>query len=114
MKSASNIKAILSFLRQLEANNDRVWFKAHKEDYDALRQPWEADMGRLIGLVADYDDNVRGLGVKDCVYRIYRDIRFSHDKSPYKNYFSGVLGKGGRHTVMSSYYVHFEPGNLMI
>lgn len=114
MKSASNIRDILAFLRQLQANNDRVWFKAHKQQYDALRQPWEQDMERLITLVGDYDDNVRGLSLKECIYRIYRDIRFSHDKSPYKGYFSGVLGKGGRHTVMSGYYVHFEPGNLML
>ena len=114
MKSASNIRDILAFLRQLQAHNDRPWFKAHKAEFDAVRQPWEQDMERLIGLVADYDENVRGLGVKDCVYRIYRDIRFSHDKSPYKNYFSGVLGKGGRHTIMSGYYVHFQPDMLMM
>lgn len=114
MKSLSNIKEILNFLRRLQENNDRVWFKAHKEEYDALRKPWEQDVERLISLVAAYDDNVRGLAVKDSVYRIYRDIRFSKDKSPYKNYFSAVLGRGGRHTVMSSYYVHFQPGELML
>ena len=114
MKSASNIKEILAFLRQLQVNNDRPWFKEHKDEYDALRKPWEQDMERLIGRVADYDDNVRGLAVKDCVFRIYRDVRFSHDKSPYKNYFSGVLGKGGRHTVTSCYYAHFQPDNIML
>ena len=114
MKSASNIKEVLAFLRQLQANNDRTWFKAHKDEFDALRKPWEQDMERLIGMVADYDDNVRGLAVKDCVFRIYRDTRFSNDKSPYKNYFSGVIGKGGRHTVVSCYYVHFQPDQLMM
>ena len=108
------MKQELAFLRQLEANNDRPWFKAHKDEYDALRKPWERDMERLIGLVAGYDDNVRGLTVKDSVYRIYRDIRFSKNKDPYKNYFSGVLGKGGRHPVMSGYYVHFQPGKVML
>ena len=114
MKSASNMKQVFAFLRQLEANNDRSWFKEHKAGYDALRGSWERDMERLIGLVADYDDNVRGLPLKDCVYRIYRDVRFSKNKAPYKNYFSGVLGRGGRHTVMSSYYVHFQPGMIML
>lgn len=108
------MKQVLAFLRQLEMNNDRSWFKAHKDEYDALRAPWEQDMERLIGLVGEYDENVRGLAVKDCVYRIYRDIRFSKNKAPYKNYFSGVLGHGGRHTVMSGYYVHFQPGNVML
>jgi len=114
MKSASNIKQILAFLRQLQANNDRTWFKARKQQYDDLRKPWEQDMERLIGLVAEFDEGSRGLQVKECVYRIYRDTRFSHDKSPYKNYFSGVIGKGGRHTVVSCYYVHFQPDQLMM
>jgi uncharacterized protein (TIGR02453 family) len=114
MKSASNILEILDFLRQLAVNNDRVWFKAHKPQYDVLRRSWEQDMERLIGLVADFDPQARGLTVKDSVYRIYRDIRFSHDKRPYKNYFSGVIGRGGRHTVQSCYYVHFGVEELML
>ena len=114
MKSASDIHEVLAFLRQLTINNDRTWFKSHKERYDALREPWEHDMQRLIGLVADFDPQARGLAVKDSVYRIYRDIRFSHDKRPYKNYFSGVIGKGGRHTLLSCYYVHFGVEELML
>ena len=103
MKSASNIIEVLAFLRQLAVNNDRAWFKAHKDRYDVLRATWEQDMERLIGLVADYDPQARGLTVKDSVFRIYRDIRFSHDNRPYKDYFSGVIGRGGRHTVQSCY-----------
>ena len=114
MKSASNIREIMAFLRQLAINNDRAWFKPRKGEYDALRGPWEQDMGRLIGLVADFDPQARGLAVKDSVYRIYRDIRFSHDKSPYKTYFSGVIGRGGRHTVQSCYYVHMGVEEMML
>ncbi|MBQ4366737.1 MAG: DUF2461 domain-containing protein [Muribaculaceae bacterium] len=114
MKSSSNIREVIAFLQQLQVHNDRAWFKAHKDEYEAVRKPWEADMERLISLVSQFDGNVRGLDLKGCVYRIYRDIRFSHDKSPYKNYFSGVLGKGGRHTVMSGSYVHFQPDNIML
>ena len=114
MKSASNMHEVLAFLRELAVNNDRAWFKARKDRYDALRMAWEQDMERLIGLVADYDPQARGLAVKDSVYRIYRDIRFSHDKRPYKNYFSGVIGRGGRHTVQSCYYAHFGVEELML
>ena len=114
MKSSSNIREILAFLRQLAVNNDRTWFKAHKDKFDALRLPWEQDMERLISMVAEYFPDTRGLAVKDCVYRIYRDVRFSHDKSPYKTYFSGVIGKGGRHLVESGYYVHFGIEELML
>ena len=85
MKSQSNIKEIINFLRLLAANNDRPWFKAHKEQlYDPLRNAWEQDMARLISLMAEWDEKARGLDVKQAVYRIYRDIRFSHDKRPSK------------------------------
>lgn len=114
MKSASNISEVMAFLRQLAVNNDRTWFKAHKQQFDTLRKAWEQDMERLIGLVAQYDPQARGLAVKDSVYRIYRDIRFSHDKRPYKTYFSGVIGKGGRHTVQSCYYVHMGVEEMML
>lgn len=114
MKTRSNIRDIITFMRLLGQNNNREWFKEHKGEYDELRKPWEEDMERLIELVGKYDAGTRGLNVKNCVYRIYRDIRFSKDKSPYKNYFSGVIGKGGRHTKISCNYVHFQPDNLMI
>ena len=114
MKSASNMHEVLAFLRQLAINNDRAWFKAHKEQVDVLRGAWEQDMERLIATVAAFDPQARGLAVKDSVYRIYRDIRFSHDKRLYKDYFSGVIGKGGRHTVQSCYYVHFGVQELML
>ena len=114
MKSASNMHEVLAFLRELAVNNDRSWFKARKERFDVLRGAWDQDMERLIGLVAEFDPQARGLSVKDSVYRIYRDIRFSHDKRPYKNYFSGVIGKGGRHTVQSCYYAHFGVEELML
>ena len=114
MKSASNIPEILAFLRQLAVNNDRTWFKARKDRFDVLRGTWEQDMERLIGLVADFDPQARGLAVKDSVFRISRHTRFSHDEGPYKTYFSGVIGRGGRHTVQSCYYVHMGAEEMML
>ncbi len=114
MSSKCKISDVTAFLHRLEMNNDRAWFNAHKAEYDAVRKAWEADVERLIMLVGEYDEGCRGLNLKSSVYRIYRDIRFSKDKSPYKNYFSAVIGKGGRHTKISCNYVHFQPGKLMI
>lgn len=114
MKSLSNINTIMAFLRELEANNDRAWFKANKDRYDALRQPWEADVERLISMVSEFDPETRGLTVGQAVYRIYRDVRFSKNKAPYKNYFSAVVSGKGRHALNSCDYIHFQPGNLMI
>ena len=114
MSTHCKISDVTAFLRRLEMNNDRTWFKEHKAEYDVIRQAWEADIERLIMLVSEYDEGCRGLDIKSSVYRIYRDIRFRKDKSPYKNYFSAVIGKGGRHTKISCNYVHFQPGKLMI
>ncbi len=115
MKSQSNIKDVMTFLRTLAAHNERAWFKEHKERlYDPLRKAWEGDIERLISLMAGWDEKARGLDVKQAVYRIYRDIRFSPDKRPYKQYFSAVIGRGGRHCVSSGYYIHFEPDRLML
>ena len=99
------------FLKALAANNDREWFNAHKDEYLAVRAQWEADIVRLIDLMGEEDASLRGLGVKDCTYRIYRDIRFSPDKRPYKTYFSAVLGRKGRKCMEAGCYLHMEPGN---
>ena len=107
----ANMRETYDFLKALAVNNNREWFNAHKEEYLAVRKLWEADIARLISLMAEDNDDLRGLRVNDCAYRIYRDIRFSPDKSPYKTYFSAVLGKKGRKCVQAGCYLHMEPGN---
>ena len=106
-----NMRETYEFLKAVAVNNNREWFNAHKEEYLLLRKAWEADIARLINLMSEYDDSLRGLRVNDCAYRIYRDIRFSADKSPYKTYFSAVLGKKGRKCIQAGCYLHMEPGN---
>ncbi len=110
----SDVSAILGFLRQLGANNDRSWFKARKGEFDALRNPWLRDIERLISLMSRWDEKARGLTVQQSVYRIYRDTRFSRYKEPYKTHFAAVIGRGGRHCVSSGYYLHLEPGKSML
>lgn len=107
----ANMRETYDFLKALAVNNNREWFNAHKEEYLAVRKLWEVDIARLISLMAEDNDDLRGLRVNDCAYRIYRDIRFSPDKSPYKTYFSAVLGKKGRKCVQAGCYLHMEPGN---
>ena len=55
MKTHCKISDVTAFLRRLEMNNDRTWFKEHKVEYDVIRQAWEADIERLIMLVSEYD-----------------------------------------------------------
>ncbi len=104
----------LPFLRELTENNDRVWFQANKERYDVLRKSFAADVQALIDRIALFDPEIAGMEAKDCLYRIYRDIRFSPNKLPYKNYFSAYICKGGRKSLYGGYYFHVEPGNIIL
>lgn len=107
----ANMRDTYEFLRAVAMNNNREWFNAHKDEYVMLRKVWENDIARLISLMSEQDASLKGLRVNNCAYRIYRDIRFSHDKSPYKTYFSAVLGKKGRKCTQAGCYLHMEPGN---
>lgn len=107
------VKDILGFLRELAANNNREWFHANKERYDALKEEHEGLVRQLIGKIALFDPEVAGLEAKDCVFRIYRDIRFSPDKRPYKNHIGAYICKGGKNSRYSGYYWHLEPDNCL-
>jgi len=97
---------ILRFLRDLRDNNNRPWFMAHKDDYQRCQQRFEALAAQLIEGVSAFDDTVRGLRPKDCTYRIYRDVRFSADKSPYKTYMGCYICPGGKKSGYVGYYFH--------
>ena len=105
-----NIKEIYRFLAELKQNNNREWFKDNKERYDTLRKAWLEDVQYIIDKMSVYDPSLIGVNAPDCVYRIYRDIRFSKNKTPYKTYFGAVIGIGGRKCPFSCYYLHIEPG----
>ncbi|MGM9803164.1 MAG: DUF2461 domain-containing protein [Muribaculaceae bacterium] len=105
------MQELYSFLEQLRLNNNRPWFNEHKPQFTALREQWLAQLQQLITLMQSYDSSLRGLQAKDCAYRIYRDTRFSPDKTPYKTFFSAVIGASGRKCTQPCYYLHFEPGD---
>ena len=100
---------ILQFLDELSRNNNRQWFNANKERYEYLRKAWLHNIQQLIEQMNAYDPSLQGLDARDCVYRIYRDIRFSPNKLPYKTYLGAVIARGGRKTPKSCYYILFEP-----
>ena len=76
---------ILSFLRNLEANNNKPWFDAHKSEYQEARAHFNAIVERLIEGVMEFDPSVKGVGIKESTYRIHKDMRFSKDGLPYRN-----------------------------
>ena len=78
------MKEILEFLRDLENNNNREWFNSNKERYQKVLKTWYAFCESLIKEIGRFDEDIAPQTIKDCTYRIYRDTRFSKDKSPYK------------------------------
>ena len=100
---------ILDFLKDLAANNNREWFAEHKPRYIAAAEVLGEVVDRLIAGLGAFDDDVKYLQAKDCVYRIYRDIRFSPDKSPYKRHMAAYMARGGRKSIRPGYYFHLQP-----
>lgn len=105
---------IIQFLRELRQNNNRPWFQENKERYDALRAVFLDNVQELIRRISLFDPEVAGLEAKDCLFRIYRDTRFSPDKTPYKTYMSAFIAQGGRKSPRGGYYLHLEPDNSLL
>ena len=97
-------KKILTFLSRVAMNNNREWFHAHKDEYDAARQEWEQGVEQALKRIVAFDPEVASQTVKDCTYRFYRDTRFSSDKSPYKNHFGAYICAKGKKALRGGYW----------
>ena len=100
--------SLLAFLRDLRVNNTREWFAENKSNYEQVKKDFDAWTIELISEFADFE-NMDGVFLKHCSYRIYRDVRFSKNKEPYKTWFSASFSEGGRKSGLMDYYVHIEP-----
>ncbi|MCX7986482.1 MAG: DUF2461 domain-containing protein, partial [Bacteroidales bacterium] len=107
-------KEIFDFLSELKENNHKLWFDTHKLWYKQVKSQFDAFVEALIFRMVEHDADLAYLTVRDCTYRIYRDIRFSADKTPYKTNMGAYLVKGGKKSQLAGYYFHIEPGNCMI
>lgn len=104
-------KNALKFLSRLKRNNNKPWFDKNKEEYLEIKSEFEEHVNLLIHQLEKFDPELRNLEAKNCVFRIYKDVRFSKDKTPYKTHIGAYLAKGGRKSVYAGYYLHIEPGN---
>ncbi len=105
------MKEILGFLWELQRNNNREWFHANKPRYDEVKRRIDDLAMRLIAAVAAVDPEAAMLTPRDCTYRIYRDTRFSNDKTPYKTHIGIFINPpGGKKSLTCGYYLHLEPG----
>ena len=105
---------IFQFLRNLQANNNREWFAENKMEYENTRKIFMEFVECLIDEIAKFDSEIKGVEAKDCIFRIYRDIRFSPDKSPFKTHYAAYIAPGGRKSTKGGYYLHLEPGECGI
>lgn len=107
--------ALFQFLGELREHNNREWFQRNKKRYDTLLQQYCDRLQQLIDRMAAFDPDIAGLDAKNCIFRIYRDIRFSPDKTPYKTYFGAYIAPyGGRKSEYAGYYIHLEPDNAFL
>ncbi|HTF19248.1 MAG TPA: DUF2461 domain-containing protein [Chryseolinea sp.] len=105
-----NVDNILKFLKALARNNNREWFDKHKDNYLQLKGEFEVFVGDVLTDMTAFDPSLAGLDPKRLTYRIYRDVRFSKDKTPYKTNVSAAISAGGKTMGTPGYYFQLEPG----
>ena len=104
-----------NFLKELSANNNREWFAKNKQWHDDSRQNVLDFVGVIVKELAKFDPAIPAdLDAKDCVMRIYRDIRFSLDKTPYKTNFGAGISPDGKNFNGPGYYLHISPEECFV
>lgn len=103
----------LKFLKDLKKNNNKPWFEGHRKQYDVAKADFLLLIEGLINSIGKFDPPIGNLKAKDSIFRINRDVRFSKDKSPYKNNMAGYFNRGGKKSNGAGYYLHIEPGKSM-
>ena len=109
-----NLPALHAFLTELKFNNSKDWFDANRGRYQSLRQEFIAFMVGVIQGGARTDALVEGVRAQDTLFRINRDVRFAHDKSPYKTTFSAAISPGGRHSTLPIYYLQLGADESLV
>ena len=102
------------FLVDLKENNCREWYHANKDRVKDSQHNFIDFVAMILFRISEFDPDMIGTEPKDCLFRIYRDIRFSKDKTPYKAWFSAGMNPGGRKRMGAGYYIHVEPGDCYI
>jgi uncharacterized protein (TIGR02453 family) len=105
------LSPLLTFLSELQANNNKAWMDAHRTDYYRVRDTVRLLTEKLLLRLPQLDPALGTLMTKDCIFRINRDIRFSNDKRPYKSNMGAYFAKGGKKSLYAGYYLHLRPSD---
>ena len=108
------MQEVLNFLSELRTNNNKEWFDQNRDRYEESRKKVLFLTELVIHEVSKFDPEIGSLTAKDCVFRIFRDVRFSHDKTPYKINMGSFIARGGRKSMGAGYYLHIEPGGSFV
>lgn len=101
---------ILNYLWELSKNNNREWYHEHKEDYKEANARFEELVQAFILEIGKFDSSILHNNPKDLTFKLVRDTRFSHDKSPYNPAFRAHISSGGKLPVPVGYYIMLKPG----
>lgn len=104
----------ISFLKSLKKNNNREWFEKNRGKFELAKEDFEIFVAALLKELVKVNPALSNLKVKDCVFRIYRDVRFSKNKLPYKTNMGAYFVEGGKKSDKAGFYIQLEPGNSFI
>ena len=107
-------KQIISFLTSLSENNNKEWFEAHRDQYESARNELVVTTDNIINGINTFDSTIGSIEAKKCLFRQYRDVRFSKNKLPYKSTMSAYIAPGGKNSNFAGYYIHIEPNKSFI
>ena len=105
-----NTQMILDYLTELSANNNREWYHAHKAEYHAANGRFEELIQALILQIGEFDGSILGRAPRELTFKLVRDTRFSHDKSPYNPAFRAHISSMGKLPIPVGYYLMLKPG----
>jgi uncharacterized protein (TIGR02453 family) len=108
------MQTIFDFLNGLSQNNTREWFDAHRDLYEQAKAEHHQLLTDILTHLTKIEPEFVHLKAKDCTFRIFRDVRFSKDKTPYKDHFGAYLERDGRKSIRAGYYLHLQPGGSML
>jgi len=103
-------ESTIKFITQLSKNNNKAWFDKNRDTYLAAKEDFEVVIGNVLEGLTKIEPTFAEFSAKNCIYRIFRDVRFSKDKTPYKSHFGAFFCKGGKSSPAAGYYLHVEPG----
>ena len=104
----------LQFIEDLKNNNNKEWFHENKKRYEFFKKEYQNLIAEILQEMKPLDASLANLEVKNCTFRINRDIRFSKDKSPYKSNMGIWLSTNKNYKNSPGYYIHYEKGSSFI